>query len=147
MSAKVALREINEETVRTICKLSVTDAQQVFVAPNAVSIAQAHFSPQAWFRAIYADETPVGFVMLREDPDKLQYFLWRMMIDSRYQGNGYGRLAMLLVIERVKTRPNATQLLTSVVQEPGGPQRFYEGLGFKLTGKHWDDEAIMRLIF
>lgn len=147
MNGEVTLREITEKTVRTICRLSVTDAQQAFVAANAVSIAQAHFSPQAWFRAIYADETPVGFVMLREDPEKPQYFLWRMMIDSRYQGKQYGRLAMLLVIEHVKTRPGATQLLTSVVQEAGGPQRFYERLGFKLTGKHRQDEAIMRLTF
>ena len=56
----VTLREIDADTVRTICELSVSDDQRKFVAPNAVSIAQAHFSECAWFRAVYADASPVG---------------------------------------------------------------------------------------
>lgn len=68
--ARVALRKITARTVRTICNLTVSDEQKNFVAPNAVSIAQAYFSKAAWFRAIYADETPVGFVMLAENPKR-----------------------------------------------------------------------------
>jgi diamine N-acetyltransferase len=58
----VSLREITEETVVTVCRLSDTlsPLQKKMVAPNAQSIAQAHFSEHAWFRAIYADEKPVG---------------------------------------------------------------------------------------
>ena len=62
--APVSLREITADTVRTICALRVTPAQERLVAPNAVSIAQAHFEPAAWFRAIYAGDEPVGFAML-----------------------------------------------------------------------------------
>jgi diamine N-acetyltransferase len=141
----VALREVNEDTVRTICNLSVTEDQRRFVAPNAVSIAQAHFSKHAWFRAIYAGETPVGFLMLEDQPKKPEYYLWRMMVDARYQRLGFGRRAMHLLIERVRTRPRATELLTSVVQEDGGPQAFYERLGFALTGEYEEGEAMMRL--
>ena len=57
----VSLREVTADTVRMICRLDVSEEQKHFVAPNAVSIAQAYFEPKAWFRAIYADETPVGF--------------------------------------------------------------------------------------
>jgi diamine N-acetyltransferase len=141
----VALREVNEDTVRTICNLSVTEDQRRFVAPNAVSIAQAHFSKHAWFRAIYAGETPVGFLMLEDQPKKPEYYLWRMMVDARYQRLGFGRRAMHLLIEHVRTRPRATELLTSVVQEDGGPQAFYERLGFALTGEYEEGEAMMRL--
>lgn len=141
----VSLKEIDADTVRTICELSVRDDQTKFVAPNAISIAQAHFSDRAWFRSIYAGQTPVGFVMLEDQPEKPEYYLWRFMIDARYQGMGYGRRAIALLIEHVRTRPNATELLTSVVQEPGGPQGFYETLGFELTGKYEDGEAMMSL--
>ncbi|MBE9046810.1 GNAT family N-acetyltransferase [Pleurocapsales cyanobacterium LEGE 10410] len=143
--SKVTLREITSDSVRTICNLSVRDEQQKFVAPNAMSIAQAYFSESAWFRAIYADTTPIGFVMLEDKPEEAECYLWRFMIDARYQGMGFGRRALLLVIDRVKTRPNATELLTSVVQKEGSPQSFYEKLGFKLTGEYEEDEAIMRL--
>ncbi|KAA3663772.1 MAG: GNAT family N-acetyltransferase [Chloroflexi bacterium] len=84
--AVVTLREITKETVRSIIDLKVAPAQDNFVAPNAVSIAQAHFDDKAWFRAIYADETPVGFVMLFDDAEKPFYYLWRYMIDAKYQG-------------------------------------------------------------
>jgi len=143
--SKVTLREINEETVRTICDLSVRDDQKKFVAPNAVSIAQAYFSKHAWFRAIYADETPVGFLMLEDQPAKPEYYLWRFMIDARYQGMAFGRRAMELLIRHVETRPDASELLTSVHQAEGGPQGFYERLGFRLTGEYEEGEAILRL--
>jgi len=143
--SNVSLREITAETVRAICKLKVGENQQQFVAPNAVSIAQAHFSDSAWFRAIYADETPVGFAMLDDQPEKPEYFLWRFMIDERYQRMGYGRKALDLLIDHVRTRPNATEFLTSVVQGEGGPQRFYEKSGFAATGEFDEDEAVLRL--
>ena len=143
--SKISLREINSDTVRPICRLTVSDHQNKFVAPNSISIAQAHFSKHAWFRAIYADDTPVGFAMLHDEPEKPEYFLWRFMIDAQYQGLGFGRQAIELLIEHVKMRPNATVFLLSVVQEDGGPQQFYEKLGFELTGGFDDGEAIMRL--
>ncbi len=48
----IDLREITSETVRTICELEVAVDQRSFVAPNAVSIAEAHFNPGHWMRAI-----------------------------------------------------------------------------------------------
>jgi hypothetical protein len=56
----VELREITSETVRTICDLAVEEHQRSFVAPNAVSMAEAHFEPKHWMRAIYADGEPAG---------------------------------------------------------------------------------------
>ena len=54
----VELREITSESVRAICELDVAADQRSFVAPNAVSIAEAHFTPGHWMRAIYADGSP-----------------------------------------------------------------------------------------
>ncbi|MEO1670181.1 MAG: GNAT family N-acetyltransferase [Cyanobacteria bacterium J06631_2] len=71
--------------------------------------------------------------MLKDKPEEAEYYLWRFMIDARYQGLGFDRRALLILIDRVKTRPNATQLLTSVVPGSGSPQGFYKKLGFKLT--------------
>lgn len=63
-SSVVTLREITADTVRGITSLEVSEEQGKFGAPNGVSIAEAHFNEGAWFRAIYAGETLVGFVML-----------------------------------------------------------------------------------
>jgi diamine N-acetyltransferase len=142
---KVTLRRINATTVRTICSLCVADNQKNFVAPNAISIAQAYFSKNAWFRAVCADETPVGFVMLYEAPKRGLYYLWRFMIDAKYQGRGYGRRALELVTKRVRKRPKAKALLLSVVRAEGGAEEFYRKFGFEFTGKIEDGEYVMRL--
>jgi diamine N-acetyltransferase len=141
----VSLREVTTETVRIICKLDVNEAQKHFVAPNSVSIAQAYFEPKAWFRAIYADETPVGFLMLYDDPDNSDYFLWRYMIDEHYQKLGFGKRAMDLLMEYVRSRPGATELRLSCHPGEDGPEPFYRRYGFTLTGKMIGIEAEMRI--
>jgi len=138
----VSLREITAETVRSICKLKVSEAQNRFVAPVAISIAQAYFEPKAWFRAIYAGETPAGFVMIYDDPEKPSYFLWRFLLDSRYQRMGFGQKAIQLLVDYVRTRPNAVELLVSYVPEEGGPGPFYKKLGFLPTGEMEGDEEV-----
>jgi diamine N-acetyltransferase len=141
----ITLREVTKDNLSDILHLGVRDDQNQFVASNAVSLAQAHFEEKAWFRAIYAGETPVGFVMLYDDPETPEYFLWRFMIDKRYQGYNFGQRAMKLLIEYVRTRPNATELLTSYVPAEGCPEPFYKGLGFIETGDIHDGENVMRL--
>ena len=140
----VTLREITKKTFPDILRMKVSLEQARFVAPNAVSLAEAHFSPEvAWFRAIYSGETPVGFVMLEADESRAYYFLWRFMIDARYQGQGIGQRAIELVIEHVRTRPGAKVLVTSCVPGDGGPGPFYENLGFVYTGTEEEGELVM----
>jgi diamine N-acetyltransferase len=144
--AELSLREITKETVRGIVQLKVSPGQERFVAANGMSIAEAHFSPEvAWFRAVYAGEIPVGFVMLEDDAATQQYFLWRFMIDARFQGMGFGRRALELVIAHVRTRPGAVRLETSCVPGEGSPCPFYEQMGFVFTGVEEDGERVMRL--
>ena len=141
----VSLREVTRKTVDSVLKLRVTREQERFVASNAVSIAQAHFSPDAWFRAIYAGESPVGFLMLSIQPEKGEYFLWRFMIDAQHQGKGYGRRALELLIEHVKGKPHAKELILSHVPGVGSAERFYRKLGFAHTGEKTGGELIMKL--
>jgi len=143
--SNVSLREITAETLGPVLKLEVSDDQRGFVATNAVSIAQAHFSDLAWFRAIYAGEEPVGFVVLSVDREKQEYWVWHFMIGAAHQGRGYGRAALLLVIDHVRTLPGATELKLSFVPKDGNPRPFYESLGFELTGEEEEGEKVMRL--
>jgi diamine N-acetyltransferase len=142
---EVTLREITQETLRAILRLKVAPDQEHFVAPNAVSIAEAHFQSEiAWFRAVYAGEVPVGFLMLEDDVAHQEYFLWRFMIDQQYQGRGYGRRALELFFAQVKTRPGAKMIYTSCVPGEGSPGAFYEKMGFVYTGEKEEDELLMR---
>lgn len=83
--------------------------------------------------------------MLYDDPVKPEYFLWRLLIDQRYQRLGLGRQAIYLLIDYVKTRPGATELLVSHGEGEGNPGPFYASLGFQYTGDKLHDELVMRL--
>ena len=149
INSTVALREITWQNLHDILRLKVKPGQRI--AYNAVSVAEAHFHSHAWIRAIYADDTPVGFVMLhdenlRDKPEQKDfYFLWRFMIDAGHQGKGYGAQAMHLVVDHVSSNPNATELLTSYVPGEGSPVGFYEKLGFEHTGREVHGEPEMQL--
>lgn len=143
--AVVTLREVTKDNLGQILRLKVKPEQEQFVANNAISIAQAHFEEKAWFRAIFADETPVGFVMLYVDPESSEYFLWRFMVDARYQGMYFGERAMKLLIDHVRSLPGATELMVSYVPGEGCPEPFYTGVGFVSTGEVDDGENIMIL--
>jgi diamine N-acetyltransferase len=145
--ARVTLREVTKENLNDVLVLEVTPEQRRFVASNAISIAQAHFHPEvAWFRAIYADEHPVGFLMLEDRAGAPEVFLWRFMIDRRHQKLGYGRRALELVLDVVRSRPGTAALTLSHVPGEGNPASFYQRLGFVHTGEtDPDGELLMRL--
>lgn len=144
-AAAVSLREVTKDNLIPVLRLKVRPDQERFVANNAISIAQAYFDREtAWFRAIYADESPVGFLMLEEHAEAARYYLWRFMIDARYQGMGFGARAIELLLDQVRTRPGATRLLVSCVPGEGSPGPFYERMGFSYTGEEEEGELVMR---
>ena len=143
----VQLKEISESNVRVVTSLAVAPGQDLFVADNATSLAEALFSDRAWYRAVYADETPVGFCMVYQDLEKPIYYLWRFMIDARYQRLGFGRKAMEQLIERGRSLSGVSEMLLSIVEGDGSPRRFYESLGFASTDTYEEGELVMKLAF
>jgi diamine N-acetyltransferase len=153
MPEAVALREVTADNEAAVRALALAPGQERFADSVSESLGEAASSPDAhpWYRAIYAGDRPVGFVMLSFDvpPGHAEYpwryFLWRLLVDARYQRRGYGRAAMALVIDIVRRSPGATDLFTSVHPGEGGPGPFYRSLGFQPTGEWFDGEEVYRL--
>jgi diamine N-acetyltransferase len=149
----ISLREITDANRREVELLAVTSDQENYVASIAESLSEAVATPAAcpWHRAVYAGEEPVGFVMISDGiPDGYPqylgpYYLWRLSIDARWQGRGFGSAALGLVVEYVRTRPNAHTLLTSVVPGPNSPVGFYLRYGFSRTGRAFEGEEVLEL--
>ncbi|MDJ0703873.1 MAG: GNAT family N-acetyltransferase [Leptolyngbyaceae cyanobacterium MO_188.B28] len=147
----VSLREITAETVHSVTDLAVRPDQKQFVASNAVSLAQALFHKEAWYRAIYYGESLAGFVMLydetlrSEPPAKPIVTLWRFMIDAKFQGQGIGKAALGLVIEHVRSQSVFPTLGASYVPGPSSPEGFYLSQGFRPTGEIEGGEVVLEL--
>jgi histidinol dehydrogenase len=144
------VRAVSEANVDALIKLKTTQAQEEFVASVPRSIAQAAYRPAGRPLGLYANGEPVGFLLLwdaRRDPDIKdradQLYIWRLMIDARYQRQGHGQAAMRWLIDEARRMGVASVGLSHVPENPVGP--FYERFGFRYTGKVNEGEHEMIL--
>jgi GNAT superfamily N-acetyltransferase len=106
---------------------------------------------RALYWAVYAEETPVGFVMISDEiapgnPNYIPHYLWKLLIDERYQRQGFGTATLDLIVEYFRGRPGVDVLSTSAGQGDGSPITFYERYGFEQTGEIvFDGEVLLRL--
>lgn len=154
IAVAVTLGEISDVNRDAVLALHVAPEQEQFVGSVAGALADAAEYPHArpWYRAVFAGGDPVGFVMVswnvQPQPPEIigPWYLWKLIIDERFQGRGFGREVVRQVAELVRAE-GAVELLTSYVPRAGGPAGFYQRLGFVPTGDHdANGEIIVRLV-
>ncbi len=101
-----------------------------FVASNALSIAQSKIE-QGWItKAIYHDDTMVGFTMFGYCTKNNFYEICRLMIARKFQGKGFGRMALEIVIEQMKNNTDCKDIYLSFDTRNAVAKKLYESLGF-----------------
>lgn len=151
------LIKVNAENFYPLMGLTVEDGQRNFVASNAYSLAEAYavLSEGRYVQAfgLYDGDTPVGFAMIGHnafiDEDcppayRDSYYLWRYMIDRRYQRRGYGRAGVGLLLDFIRAFPDGPAETCAVSCEPENAvaKKLYESFGFRFTGEMDGDEEI-----
>lgn len=152
------LEKVNGKNIWELLKLYVSEEQKSFVAGNDISIIEAYAvtteNGYAFPFGIYEDATPVGFLMIGfdtndywdDDPPiaKGNYNLWRLMIDQNHQKKGYGKEAVRLALEFIKTFPCGEAEYCWLSYEPENEiaSRLYRSLGFVETGEMDGEELI-----
>lgn len=77
----------------------------------------------------------IGFVMYGMDPDDNNYWIYRFMIDEKYQNNGYGKKALQLVVKEITIQENKTdKLFLGYNPRNEEARRLYRSVGFVETG-------------
>lgn len=142
---QISLRPIDADNLRAATTLKVLPEQTSFVADNLVSVAQAyvhrHWVPQA----IYAGDELVGFTLTGRETETGHDWIIRFMIAAEHQGKGYGKAALLAVIEYLKAQPGNSEVRLSYVPGNDVAERLYRAVGFVPTGEVDDGEVVMRL--
>ena len=152
------LEKVTGKNVWDILKLEVLDDQKYFVAGNDTSIIEAYIAitgnGHAFPIGIYEGDTPVGFIMIGFDVDDYwddapeiargNYNLWRLMIDKKYQGKGYGKEAVRLALDFINTFPcgSAEYCWLSYEPENEAARNVYSLFGFSETGEMDGEELI-----
>ncbi|MBM6617575.1 GNAT family N-acetyltransferase [Bacillus suaedaesalsae] len=143
---------INEVTVHNfipVINLKLAESQKNHIASNVYSIAESKVNPCFTPYAIYLGEEVIGFVMTDYDQtleDKNKYWIPRLMIDERYQGKGYGKLAMNIIIENLFSNDDCSCIRLSTEPSNVSAIKFYESIGFVQTGELLEElEVILQL--
>lgn len=142
----ITLRPVDRNNWVACGRISVGDDQHGLVAGNLETIAESTFELHYHLRAIYHDELVVGMLAYchENDPEDLElYWIFRLIIDSSFQGKGFGSEAMKLAIAEIRAR-GATRIHT--MHQPGNriASSLYGKLGFEITGERLDDGDIVR---
>ena len=154
----VRIEKVNGKNVWELLGLHVREDQKSFVAGNDVSIIEAYTAITgggcAFPFGIYDDDKAVGFLMVGYDTDeswenppeiaRKNYNPWRFMIDERYQHRGYGREAMKLALDFIRTQPcgGAQYCWLSYEPENAVARELYHSCGFRETGEMDGEEVI-----
>jgi histidinol dehydrogenase len=143
------VRPVDKANHEAVLKLQVAAGQRHLVASPERSLAQVAYEPRGRALALFDGDTAVGMMLLYdarqddEDPAN-QLYVWRLMVDARFQQRGYGRLAMQWVLDEAR-RGGYAEVGLSHVDRPGHAGGFYEKLGFAYTGEVDEGERKMLL--
>jgi diamine N-acetyltransferase len=141
----VLFKEITKENFWDCIELAVSKEQVDFVTSNAVSIAQSKVQPECIPLAVYDDEIMVGFIMYCIDEDDGEYWIYRMMIDEKYQSKGYGKKALEKLLNIIKQNNSYNKIFLGVHKESTYAVKLYKSFGFDFTGQVFGSEHIMKL--
>lgn len=124
-------RNIDASNYWDCMALTVEENQRYFVADNKQSLVEAAFETGLYTLGIYSGETMVGFILYDYDEAIPGWSMSRFMIGKQYQGQGYGKQAVLEFLDYFQNKHNAGQLYISVSLENAVARKLYAGLGFK----------------
>lgn len=164
--SKVRLVEVGIKNFEELVELEIFESQYNFVADNCYSLAEAYANISNGRYAkpfgIYVGDEPVGFLMIGynisdADADREKfpllidnYLIWRFMIDKKHQKKGYGREAMKLALDFIRTFPcgKAEYCWLSYNPENEVARKLYGSFGFEemKMPDGWDEvPAVLKL--
>ena len=128
---KIYLQPIDKSNWEEAISLSVKEEQQTLIASNLYSIAEVQFLDNFYAKGIYLDEKMIGFTMFGIDSDDNNYWIYRLMIDKKFQGKGIGKQAIHLVIDEIRRNNNAN---ISIIMIGYAPENFTAKFLYKKVG-------------
>lgn len=127
----INFKNIDKDNYLDVIDLKIDEVQKYFVADNMFSLVQSKYEDGLYTLAIYDDDMMIGFLLFDYDDSIKGWSLSRFMIDSKFQGNGYGKKSILSFFEYAKKNFNIDKLYVSVSVDNYVAMNMYHSLGFK----------------
>jgi len=155
----VELKEITWENLWEIINLKPAESQIDHLPSNAIFMAMAYVNlkfqyPDACY-AIYHGEIAVGFtkIVFVEKKEKQYnlpedtYLIDALMIDEKYQGNGYGTSALEQILSFIRSKPwgDSNNIRASCYDKNTVTAKMLEKAGFTRTDELDRGKACLRV--
>lgn len=142
--AIVELVPITAVNWKSCVNLELLEAQRGLLPSNLYSIAEAQFYPRSQSRAILHQGAIVGYALFGIDEATGLWKVFRLMIDARNQGKGFGLATMQTILDEIASKPDSTDVLIAYQESNLIAAKPYEKLGFVVTERR-DGHAHARL--
>lgn len=127
----IELEELNVDNWLETMQLSVSKEQKdIFPISNVYWIGISRYEEKTTLYAIKNNEIIVGLIGIGFDEDGISGYINPLMIDEKYQGNGYSRHAVKLAIEKLKKDYNVSEIHLGHRKTNTVAGKLYESLGF-----------------
>lgn len=148
-SDEIHFKKISMNDCEKIIEMELYESQEDYVMPFVDSLAESYsdlFEEEITVTyALCNGKEPIGLMEMAyvkgdEFPGlkrELVYELFRILVDKKYQKQGYGTKAVRLFLDYVKKKPlgDADTVVVSVVEGNNEALKLYEKFGFKIIGR------------
>jgi len=141
---RIAIRDVDRSNWFQCTQLAPTEEQKdVFPWSVVHWLAESKYETSYRPMAIYAGETLVGFAVYGKDPEDGSYWIVALLIDEKFQRRGYGKAAVLALVDLMHQRHSCNQITVGHRRENTAVAALYESVGFRqvLTHPTVDDSA------
>ena len=146
----LTFKEVTEDNYFEYSDLKVSEEQWPFITDPVASLAHAWlYYERARPFAIYSDETMVGYLMLDIDYDcgspNKTCAVWRLMIDEKHQGKGYGKIALEWSLQYLRGNCNPDIIRVNLIRGNDIAESMYKSFGFVESGEVYGKQFTMIL--
>lgn len=146
----LSFRKIDHKNWRQINSLKVGENQTAFVASNVTILARAYAyrESNSQVLGLYYEDTAIGLLMERDySEDSISYcVLDQLMIDEKYQNQGYARAFLNIYIDRVLKMKKYNYIMLCYDENDKIAEKLYRSLAF-VRKREYDDGNELVMIY
>ncbi|HFU4077435.1 TPA: GNAT family N-acetyltransferase [Streptococcus suis] len=133
----IRLELVNKDNFDQVLDLEVAPKDQRRVASVEYSLAQAWLyrdSEDLFPYAVKSGQLTVGFLLLSYQPMENSYYIWRLLIDQKYQNQRFGKEVILQVLQRARDDQQCHKVTVNYVIGNHKMRYILEKFGFQPVG-------------
>lgn len=133
----IRLELVNKDNFDQVLDLEVAPKDQRRVASVEYSLAQAWLyrdSEVLFPYAVKSGQLTVGFFLLSYQPMENSYYIWRLLIDQKYQNQRFGKEVIRQVLQRARDDQQCHKVTVNYVIGNHKMRYILEKFGFQPVG-------------